>query len=459
MEELNRYREAFLNLPGQIQEAEVQAEKNILSEATVSGGVSKGMGFSEKTELFVRASGEKTGMVYTENLSEDPQEILRLAFENSLMGETKEPMNTREEVEEGSKAAGELGKTEECCETETKVLHDFACRIETELREQFSDAGRIEVGAVQKLTMMGIVNTKGVDVSATTGHFDVTVEVSHRDDPLKIYTETRSAKQLSQIGAEAFLENLKNWELTVRGSGKFIPGTYRAVLSSQVVNFLLVTGWQMFSGVHYQSGRSALCGKLGEKVFSECITIRDKKGRTDCGIPSGYTFLIDAEGTPCKDVNVVEKGIFKGLLHNLSTAHKAGTSSTGNAGRKALLSGNIHTDMTVIPGNLMIEAGENTLAQLLSKCENGIYIYEAYDQFHGLNTVTGDFMFPCKGILVEDGQLKAGVSGLSMNGNIVELFQSVEALGREQKIEPMIMYNNYVVSGPSMLVSNLRVSG
>jgi PmbA protein len=115
--------------------------------------------------------------------------------------------------------------------------------------------------------------------------------------------------------------------------------------------------------------------------------------------------------------------------------------------------------MTVIPGNFTMVGGEDSLEELIRKCGDGIYIYEAYDQFHGLNCVTGDFTFPCKGVLIENGKLTAGVSGLSMNGNIVELLQHVEAVGKEQKIEPMCMYNNYTVSGPSMLVNNLRVSG
>ena len=38
---------------------------------------------SSKTKLFIRVTGEKTGMAYTEKLDEDPYEILDKAFINS----------------------------------------------------------------------------------------------------------------------------------------------------------------------------------------------------------------------------------------------------------------------------------------------------------------------------------------------------------------------------------------
>jgi PmbA protein len=460
MKELNQYREILRNLPEEIKEAEVQAEKTVLSEAVASEGKISGMGFSDKTELFVRASAEKTGMVYTENLSGDPKEVLMQALSNSQMGESAELMNTPASIE---KAMGEINglPTEEgdCREITTDELRRIALSLERELREGFPKADKLEVCVDQKLTTLGVVNSNGADISGTTGRYDVTVTTSHRENPLRVYEEAISVKTKEEIDSNHFLEGLKNWELTFQPEGKFVPGTYRAVLSSRTVNYLLVTGWQIFSAVKYQSERSVLCGKIGEKIFSDCVNIWDYKGSQNSRVPSGYSFLIDMEGTPCRDVPLVEQGVFKGLLHNLSTADRAGVISTGNAGRRALLNGSIHTDMTAIPGNFTMNGGEDTLEELFAKCGDGIYIYEAFDQFHGLDVVTGDFSFPCKGILIENGRLTAQVSGLSMNGNIVELFHEVEALGKEQKIEPMCMYHNYTVSGPAMLVSSLRVSG
>ena len=62
MQELQAYRHAFERLPEGVRAAEAQAERTIVMEASVSGGRSTGMEYSDKTELFVRATGEKTGM-------------------------------------------------------------------------------------------------------------------------------------------------------------------------------------------------------------------------------------------------------------------------------------------------------------------------------------------------------------------------------------------------------------
>ena len=43
---------------------------------------------------------------------------------------------------------------------------------------------------------------------------------------------------------------------------------------------------------------------------------------------------MDCEGVPSRDLTLVENGVLKGWMHNLSSAAAAGVRSTGNAGRK-----------------------------------------------------------------------------------------------------------------------------
>ncbi len=462
MKELENYRRILRQLPEKIKEAEAEAEKSVQVEATVSGGVTMGMGFSEKTELYIRATGEKTGMVYTEKLSMNPEEALERAWENSLEGEEAERMNDPETIQKILEQNHlTLTSEEKFREYRAAELDLFGKELEKELLRGCRFAQKATVTVTQVISTIGLVNSKGADVSGSTGRFDIAVSVSHKENPMWIYEETISVPELSSGLEDYFLKQLTMWNLTRMPSTTFTPGTYRAVLSSQVVNFILVTAWQMFTAQNYRTGRSPLQGKLGEKIFSAGVRIVDYRGGKDRdnGINGGYSFELDAEGTPCQDTVLVEDGVLTGLLYNLSEAEKAGVLSTGNAGRKALLSGNIHTDMTIIPRNFTIESGKESLEELLQKCGDGIYLYEAYDQFHSLNVVTGDFTFPCKGILVENGQRKGSVSGLSMNGNVLDLFGQIEALGQDRKIEPMAIYHNYEVSGPAMLVSSIRVSG
>ncbi len=456
MKELEQYRAALTKLPAGIKEAEVQGEKTVSVEAAVQNGISVGMSYQNQTELFVRATGEHTGLAYTQNLSEDPKKVLEKALENSREADKKEPMNDAGSLRKIREALAVSEDEEEKApgEVEAMELHRTALELEERIRREFPVIADLEVRVTEILRTVGILNSKGVDESGNTGRFDVAVSLTEQGNPMKRYEETVAAGSLQEMGAlECRLkEGIRRFLMEKGAAGKFHPGTYRAVLSSQVVNFMLITAWQMFSGANYLSGRTPLRGKLGEPVFSEKIHIEDRAR-------APYPFKMDMEGTPCRDVELVKDGVLTGLMHNLSSAGSLGFSSTGNAGRKAFLAGSIHTDMTVIPKNFVMKEGETSLAELICRCGDGIFITQSYDQFHALNTVTGDFMFPCRGILIREGRLTEEVSGLSMNGNFLELLKGVEAVGSYRQMEPMTMYNNYTVSGPDLLVEALKISG
>lgn len=443
MRELQAYRRAFEQLPQQIKAAEVQAERVILMSASVSEGRSAGMEYSDKTELFVRATGEKTGMVYTENLQEDAREVLLQALNNSALAQAAEPMAPADQLE-----LNDLPR-----EKDADELHAAAAALEAALREKLDFIRGMTVTVTQRITVTGVANTNGADVSAALERFDTEVRALHRSDPLKPFHEMKPAASLEAIDPDAWARSLKEWNDTIRPAGRIRSGEYRAVLSARTVNYVFVTAWQLFSAACCQSGRSPIAGKLGQKLFADCVSLCDHKEGP------GFAAVLDAEGIRCQNAAVVRNGVAAGWMHNLSTAAKDGVSSTGNAGRRALLSGNIHTDMTVIPVCFTLESGTDTLEELIRKCGDGVYICENFDQFHSLNIVNGEFNFPCRAIRIENGRLTESAEGLVMSGSVTQLLADAEALGDTQRIEPMAMYNNYAVSAPAMLVSSIRITG
>ena len=85
MSYLDRYRHALGSLPEGVYEAEVDAERRVSTLVKRSGGEIVETGSSDTTELFVRASGDKTGYAYTQDLEEEPGEVLMKALEFSLV--------------------------------------------------------------------------------------------------------------------------------------------------------------------------------------------------------------------------------------------------------------------------------------------------------------------------------------------------------------------------------------
>lgn len=458
MKELEQYRDAMKALPEGVTAAEAEAEKQEKLFAEAVGRNMGRMGCSEQTELFVRASGDKTGMVYTQKLDADPYEVLQQALENSRIsaGSCPEPMVSPAEW------SGFSCSSEPVSLAPVGILKDKALqlagslqdRLDAQAKETGDEKPLVRLALSQVIQTMGVVNSLGTDQTAVCCRY--TAEVTAGD-----YNGYRSALQLEELTAEPFWEEICQRKITKQPVIPAEPGIYRAVLSSDAVNNILITAWQMFTARRAQSGSTPLAGRMGEQVFSPCITIRDYKGGTDSKNSAlcGFSWGMDSEGVPSRDLTLAASGVLKGWMHNLSSAKEEKTSSTGNAGRRTLLSGNIHTDMLIMPKNFTIESGTASLEELLAACGDGVYVFENYDQFHSLNVVSGDFSFPCKALRIRNGKPAGLMEGLTMSGNVAALLSHVELLGRDRVIYPLNMYDSYTVSGPAMLVGELKISG
>ena len=71
---------------------------------------------------------------------------------------------------------------------------------------------------------------------------------------------------------------------------------------------------------------------------------------------------------------------------------------------------------------------------------------------HGANTTTGDYSRGAAGFWVEDGQLLYPVDGVTVAGNLREMFQRIDAVGTD--VDP----RSHIRTG-SILVSRMTVAG
>ena len=458
MRELNAYQVAMQSLPSGCLAAEAEAEKQQKISVEMIGSQTGPMSCSEQTELFVRASGKKTGLVYTQKLDANANEVIAQALTNSEASAAAqaEPMATVEywETDEtkNSDKTTTLNDGEEKTLVSIETLKNKAKTLAGQLEESFGCPVRLNLS--QTILTMGIVNTNNIEETASVCRFAAEAAADG-------YEGYACALALDELSPESFIHDFLNRRFLDVPTILAEPGVYRAVLSSQAVNNILITAWQMFTAKRAQSSATPFAGKENKKIFSDCITIRDYKGGADSknSVQCGFSWKMDCEGVPSRDLTLVENGVLKGWMHNLSTAAAARDRSTGNAGRKTLLSGNIHTDMAIMPKNFTIESGAASLEQLIHDCDDGVYVFENYDQFHALNVVSGDFAFPCKAVRIKDGKPVGIMEGLTMNGNVAELFSNVEMVGSDRVINPLVMYDSYTVSGPAMLVGSLKISG
>ena len=196
------------------------------------------------------------------------------------------------------------------------------------------------------------------------------------------------------------------------------------------------------SGVSVLKGKSLLADKLGEAVAAACITLIDQND-----LPEGLSRSpFDGEGTSAQRTVPIEEGVLRGYLHNHYSARRMGADSTANARR-----GGYASTPELGPTNLHILPGDSTRDALLQQAGDGLLVTGAMG-VHTANPISGDFSFGASGFRIRGGEQAEPVRGVTIAGNILELFHGIRAVGSDIRF--------YGATGaPSLLTSDFMVSG
>lgn len=219
---------------------------------------------------------------------------------------------------------------------------------------------------------------------------------------------------------------------------------YKTILYKDAMASLLETFSNTFSADAAQKGLSLLKDKEGEIIGSEVLTIVDNPLLNN-GLASTP---FDDEGVATYKKELVSSGRLNTLLHNLKTAHKANTKSTGN-GFKASFASSIGVECS----NLYIEAGDKDLDELMKIVDEGIMITDLAGLHSGANSISGDFSLAAKGFYIKDGVKTHPIEQITVAGNYFDLLKNIEVVGSDLKF-PM---SN--VGSPSVIVKELSVAG
>jgi len=180
----------------------------------------------------------------------------------------------------------------------------------------------------------------------------------------------------------------------------------------------LATG---FNGKIVLQGASPVGDKLGEKAFSDRLTMYDD-GLIDFA-PGSTPF--DDEGIPTRKTALVREGVVSSFLYDLYTASLADTETTGNAGRSlaSLPSPASHT--------LWIEPGEATLDEMLGDIKEGLLIDQVMGAWAG-NVLAGEFSGNVHlGYRIENGQLVGRVKDTMISGNVFQALGDIAAMSKD----------------------------
>jgi len=330
---------------------------------------------------------------------------------------------------------------------DTAEMKAMALEIEKELystSDKVVDGSNAGVGSSEM--WVRIFNSHGLDLENHVGrNYAVAYGVVNVNGEVKNDYEVREGNCIEDFAGMA--TSAVESALSQIGAQCVETGNYKVIINKRQMASLLSAYSSIFSAKNAQNGLSLLAGKEGETIASECITISDDPFREGYALQTHF----DAEGVATYKKNVVEKGVFKTLLHNLSTAQKAGVVTTANAS-KAGYAGSVE----ISPYCLCIEGSDISEEKLFEMAGSGIFVTELKGLHAGINAVTGDFSLESSGFMIENGKKGRPIKSFTIAGNFFELLKNVEAVADTVKIG-MGGFTSF--GAPSVLISSLSVAG
>ncbi|MCK5212708.1 MAG: TldD/PmbA family protein, partial [Dehalococcoidia bacterium] len=240
--------------------------------------------------------------------------------------------------------------------------------------------------------------------------------------------------------AESMLRQL---ELASR-SATIATGSYPVLFTPLGVGAALLGPLAVaFNGKNVVENASRLVGREGEEVFDARLSVRDDA--TLDWRPTSAPF--DDEGTQCRRIDLIQKGVVGGFLYDLQTAAEAGVEGTGSGHR-----GNARSQARPGMSAFVLEEGDTSYEEMLSGIEEGLVVEELIGANQG-NLLAGDFGGNVLlGYKVEKGEIVGRVKDTMVAGNIMDVLKKVAAIGSD------VRWVGGSLRTPSLLCDDVSVS-
>jgi PmbA protein len=222
-----------------------------------------------------------------------------------------------------------------------------------------------------------------------------------------------------------------------------VEGKYDIIFDPLFVGSLLAMWGPMASAYSVMVQMSIFVDKLGKKVASDLVTLRD--------VPAAYSVsnrVFDDEGAPAQENVIINKGILKTYLHNTSTAGIFKTKTTGNAGI-----------ISPEPWNIEMDKGDMTKEELFRETKRGLYLTNTwYTRFQ--NYETGDFStIPRDGIfLIQNGEIKESWKNIRLSDNALRMLSNVAIVSKERQHVHWWSEANPPSLSPYILMKNVQIT-
>jgi PmbA protein len=196
------------------------------------------------------------------------------------------------------------------------------------------------------------------------------------------------------------------------------------------------------NGDNVYKGMSFLRDKLGTQIASELVTLTD-----DPTIVSGAgSAPFDGDGLPTQRNMIIEQGVLKTFLYDVTTSIKVGNGAVSTASARR----SFNSLPQIGTFNLYLSVGTSTVEEMVRGVQNGFLVTEMMGA--GANIVTGDFSTGAGGMWIENGELTYPVEEVTIASTVDELLRGVVEVGND------LIFNSGVAS-PTFQVESMTISG
>jgi PmbA protein len=189
-----------------------------------------------------------------------------------------------------------------------------------------------------------------------------------------------------------------------------VPVIYDRRVASSLFGHLLGG----ISGASIARGTSFLKVDMGKNIFAPNVTLIEDPHRLRG--PASRPF--DGEGLPTSQRNIIDKGLLTTWIMDLRASRQLGLPPTGHGAR------GLTSPPGASPSNLHVEAGSRSPAQMMRDMGTGLLVTEFIGST--INMVTGDYSRGASGFWIENGEIAYPVSGITVAGNLRDMFATLE---------------------------------
>ncbi len=384
--------------------------------------------------------GYASGELMTEDAMED---MVRAAISNARCIDTEDEVF----IFEGSPSYAKIDLGEISL-VDATVIRNTALALQSATYAACEKVGDgTESAAFSFATEVHLFNSHGLSLSNRTGLSGgyAAPVVRDGDDAQDHYEfgEGASFEDLKELPEKAVHRALDKLGAVTIPSGK-----YNVVFDGRQFRNFLSAFSSVFSAKNAQKGLSLLAGKEGTEIAAPCVTLVDDPMRADSPLQTPF----DGEGVATARRNVIENGVLKTLLYDLTTAKKAGVESTGNGQKPSYAA-----PVSITPYHFSILPGTTSDDELLAAAGDGILITECKGFHAGANAVTGDFSIESAGFRIRNGKRAEPIKSFTVAGNFFDLLKQITLISNQ---------TNWSVSGgfpvygsPSILVPDMSIAG